>query len=796
MSIEYNFGKKEYEDWIISETVFDNKVIGKCESIMSLGNGYMGLRSASEEKYIREQRNLFVAGTFDNFCDNEVTELPNAADITELVITINGEIFSLNNGEVIEYLKELNLKDAELTRSILWKSPKNEKFQLTFRRFISLHNAHLIGMKLEIIPVDGNAKISILSGINGQVTNSGSQHFKEGEKRFHNKKFIEFTQTTIESDIDFVFACHNKMQTENQTSAVTSKMEIDRRKIHQELQTEVNKHETLTFEKTILVYTSRDKEYTSQDKNYSGKYSSNELRINILSQIRAEALDNIKELELKSYRDLIGESISEWQQKWLDLDIHIDSKNSFDQLAVRFALYHMIIMTPSHDNRYGIGAKGFTGEGYKGHSFWDTEVFILPVFMYADPKTARSLLEYRYNTLRGAREKAKVNGYKGAMYPWESAWKDDGEVTPVWGGVDIITGKATKILSGFIEQHITADIAFAAWQYYMITNDHDFMDRYGYEIIFDTATFWTSRFEWDKSKKLYVIKGVMGPDEYKENVDNNAFTNYMAFWNIEKAILYYSFLHNERPDIIEQLDSKIDLKENYTGWNEVIDKIYLPQARAQDSVIPQDEFYLDQKMIDLYNYKNQQHVGSIFQDYSLEQINHIQVSKQADIMILFYLLEDKFSKEVKKANWDYYEPKTLHDSSLSLAIHSVLAADIGDMKLAYSMFERASRIDLGSNMKSSDMGIHSASMGGIWQDVICGFGGVRMLGGKLRIDPKLPEKWRHLKFTIHWRGDILEVACSKKMLVVTKKTQLNDSIDFTVYGKKYSVKDRVKISLK
>ncbi len=199
-----------------------------------------------------------------------------------------------------------------------------------------------------------------------------------------------------------------------------------------------------------------------------------------------------------------------------------------------------------------------------------------------------------------------------------------------------------------------------------------------------------------------------------------------------------------------------------------VDLIYLPQPREEDLVIPQDDTYLTKQIIDLTKYKKQTRVGTIFEDYNLEQVNNIQVSKQADIMVLFYLLENKFSQEVKRANWNYYEPKTLHDSSLSLSTHCILASDMDDRELAYQLFKQASRIDLGPNMKSSDHGMHTASIGGVWQSVVCGFGGVRMLDGKLRIHPKLPKQWRKLSFPIYWRGDRLEVTVTHESLVVKK----------------------------
>lgn len=768
--LNYQVGTNKDKNWIVSEMKFDSELQGKCEAIMSLGNGYLGLRSATEETYVGQVRNLFIAGTFNQADEFEVTELPNAADVTELKIRLNGEQFSLERGLVKEYRRDLNVRTGQLSRQIVWESPLKETFRLQFRRFVSLENLHLIGLKVEITPLDKAARISIGSGINGQLTNTGAQHFHEGEKRIYDKKYIQLLQKTTQSKIDFVFNTTHQFVVNDCKIEVEPKMSMDRRKVFVESELNIEKGETLTFEKLTNVFTSRDREFNNE--NYS------------LNHLREYSLTDLKAIQDKGYNQLFLESVAKWEEKWQEMQITIESENEFDQLAIRFAHYHLITMTPAHDNRFGIAAKGLSGEGYKGHSFWDTEIFILPFFIYTFPETARRLLEYRYNTINGARKKAKDNGYEGAMYPWESAYTGE-EVTPVWGAVDIISGKATKIWSGFIEQHITSDIAFAVWQYYKITGDQEFMDQFGYEILFETATFWTSRLDWNCKHNRYHINEVIGPDEYKEHVNNNAFTNYMAHQNIELAIKYYTQLKGENSKLFDELNLKLALDQALEKWNSKIDKIYLPQPRDEDLVVPQDDTYLEKEIIDLTKYKTQTYVGSIFEDYNLEQVNNIQVSKQADIMILFYLLENKFSNDVKRANWNYYEPKTLHDSSLSLSSHCVLASDMDNRDLAYSLFERAARIDLGPNMKTSDHGMHTASIGGIWQSVVCGFGGVRMLDGKLRIDSKLPEKWSSLTFPINWQGDRLEVQVTHNSIKIQNVTEKNTEIQLSIHGQQF-----------
>lgn len=765
------------EEWILSEKEFDSRYLGKCESIMCLGNGYMCIRSATEEAYLGEKRDFFVAGTFNKFDENEVTELPNAADLINFPIEVNGQVFSLEKGTIHSYYRQLNLKTGELTRTVDWMAPSGEELQIKFQRIVSMKELHTIAQKITITPVNQDIALKFLPGIDGSVTNSGVQHFSEGDKRFYEGRYMQSCQTTTQTKIDFVFTTVCDFKAEEKPYEMKQLILMDRRKINCEYQCHLPKKKTLVIEKISNVFTSRDRELEGKT----------------IKQIQEVGLDALKESTLKGYDILASESAKAWKERvWERMPITIKSENPMDQFAIRFAQYHLYVMTPAHDNRMNIGAKGLSGEGYKGHTFWDTDIFALPYFTFTNPKVARSLEEYRYLSLPGAHKKAESNQYEGAQFPWESAWLDDGEVTPVWGAADIVTGLPTKIWSGFIEQHITADVAYGIWQYYMVTNDQDFMDRYGYELLMDTAKFWASRLEWSESDHLYHINDVVGPDEYKEHADDNAFTNYMAHWNMGIAMKYYEELKEKKPEKFAELNEKMQLDHAYQMWSEKRPLVYLPKPRKEDLVIAQDAQYLTYPTIDLTKYKNAEQVGTLFKEYNLEQVNHMQVSKQADIMILFFLMEDLFSLDVKKANWDYYEPKTLHDSSLSLSTHVILASDMKDKKMAYDLFQRAIRIDAGENMKTSDAGIHAASIAGIWQSIVYGFGGVRMLHGELRVCPALPDNWSELDFAIYWHGQRLHIVMNHQELCIENETK-TEVVEIEIYGQKHQIEDKIHI---
>ncbi len=771
MFMNYTAGQNELKNWIVEETAFDSSLQGKCEVVMSQGNGYMGARSATEEKYVGQVRNFFVAGTYNKFDADEVTELPNAADMSAIEIFIDGRRFHLESGEVSHYSRRLNIKNGELIREFTWTSCEGKRFEMRFRRFFSQANLHLMAFDVQIKALNHDANIEIRSGVDAQLSNSGAQHFHEGEKRIYDKRFIELLQQTTESKVDFVFLTSHRYFSNGQETEIDPGLQMDRRKVWLNINYDLKAGELFCIEKTGVVHTSRDKQFDVEGYE--------------LQALRDHALSNLKNNANRRFDELLADSAAQWNKRWNNMNITING-NDFDQLAMRFAQYQLNIFTPMHDARFGIGAKGLSGEGYKGHSFWDTEVFMLPFFIYTMPEVARSLLEYRFKTLDGARKKAKDNGYLGAQFPWESALTGE-EVTPVWGAVDIVTGKSTKIWSGFIEQHITCDITYALWQYYQITGDQAFMDEMGYEIMFDTATFWSSRLDWLDDRNMWGICNVIGPDEYKEHIDNNAFTNYMAVENIKLAIRYYQDLEQSNPELLATLSDKLNLKQAHQLWLDRVDHIYLPKPRDEDKVIPQDDTYLQKEIIDLTKYKEQPFVGGLFQDYNLEQVNEIQVSKQADIMVLFLQQEDKFDLETKLANWHYYEPKTLHDSSLSLSTHSVLAADVGDPDLSYQLFQQAAAIDIGQNMKSSDHGIHAASMGGVWQCVVYGFGGIRMLGGKLRINPNLPEQWHSLQFPIYWKGERLEVTIDHNQIHIERPEFNGQLLNIEVAGKQHHI---------
>ena len=747
--IKHNKGQGEFRQFLLTEDSFNEMYLGKTETIMAQGNGYLCIRASAEERYPNKVANTFIAGTFNIASETEVTELPNTADTFSLDLMIDDKRFFLTEDNVTDYDKTLNLKTGELERTFVY-STKDNAFKFKMRRFVSAHNVHLGASKIEVTPLQKEASIVIISGIDSRTTNSGEAHFVDLTRRFFEKKYIYTKLMTNQSRIEFYINAAHRLYVNGIEDETLPQPLMERRQAFQKYAKTIAAQETLTFEKYVSYYTSNDCEEVAC-KNPESSY------------------ELLKDEMAKGYESLLQESIKALEEKlWSSDYIKLDSTEAIDQFAINYSMYHMFVMTPAHDARMNIGAKGLSGEGYKGHAFWDTEVFLLPRFILQNPKVARRLLEYRYLGLEGARRKAKEEGYEGAMFPWEAANPEDGEVTPIFGGIDVYTGEREVIKTGKIEIHITSDVAFGVYSYFNYTNDVDFMEQYGYEIVMETARFWSSRLETSTEDAFLHITNVIGPDEYKEHIDDNAYTNYLAKWNMEYAVSIYDELAATNQPLLDALNEKIQFNQIVEIIRERAEKIYIPTP-GEDLIIDQDRTYRSLPEIDLTKYKEADRVGLIMADYNFEQMASFKVSKQADIMVLFLLFGEKWNEEIKKANFEYYEPFCLHDSSLSFSTYSILANDIENTSYSYELFKKAAMIDIGQEMHACDAGVHAASYGGVWQCIMFGFAGIRMIGTSLHVNPKLPNEINEIAFNMFYQNQPLHVEITKSSVSIENK---------------------------
>jgi trehalose/maltose hydrolase-like predicted phosphorylase len=444
------------------------------------------------------------------------------------------------------------------------------------------------------------------------------------------------------------------------------------------------------------------------------------------------------------WRVVLAEHEAAWGARWTAGDIVIDGDEVL-QRAARFAVYHLTSAANPEDDRVSIGARALTGDAYLGHVFWDTEIYLLPFYTAVWPAAARALLMYRFHTLPGARAKAAHFGFKGALYAWESA--DTGEETTPEHVIGS-DGKPVDILTGRMEHHISADVAYAVWQYWRFTGDDDFFLRAGAEILLDTARFWASRAVAEADGKRH-IRHVIGPDEYHENVDDNAFTNVMARWNIARALEVMDLLRARWPNHAAALREKLALgDEELADWRDATARIVTGLDPATGIYEQFADFHALQPL-DLTAYADRKVPIDVIIGRELTQRS--QVVKQADVVSLIALLPDEFSGAMAEKNFRYYEPRCAHGSSLSTGMHALVAARLGDAAMALHFLRATAASDLDFDPNSAG-GVRIAGLGALWQAVILGFAGLDLKGDMLGVYPRLPPQWRSLSFRVCWRG--------------------------------------------
>lgn len=716
-------------NWHVRETEFHPEYARKFESILCQGNGYMGIRAATEEDYEKTVRYTLVAGTFDRMEKKNTTELPNSVDTTWVSIRADGVELSLTEGNYSDYHRSLNLYNGLLERCFIWQPAQGLRLQLRSERFVSLAERHVLGQRVSVTVLEGETELELLTGIRGGAR-YGEPHFLDMEARLEGD-ILQCAETTHESGISFVTGAYVTASLRNaggRKISVECEPRLQPDRILSGCSVKLTAGQTLTVEKLCRIATTRDNDFVCGD-DWERE-----------ALIRREEEEMLR-LKKRSYDAVRQASFDCWEKIWQERDITITGDADADVLAYRFAVYHLIIMAPLHDNRMNIGAKGLSGKGYFGHTFWDTEVYMLPYFVWNDPRGARSLLEYRYLCLDSARKNAANYGFEGAKYPWEAAWITDTETCP-------------EDHFAKLEYHVTADVAYGVYLYYQVTHDMDFMLRYGCEILFETAQFWRSRLDYNPQLDCYEILDVIGPDEFTHHADNNAFTNYLAHLNLTLAVRWQEQMKRDFPREYGRLNKRLGLDGKVAAWQEAAAKLKLPVA-DENHILPQDDDFMTLPEIDLTIYRAGE--KKLRKDYPYPTYTRLKVSKQADVMNLFLLREDLFPQEVKVASLAYYEPFCVHESSLSLCAYSMLAADCGEKETAAKLFARGREIDLGPNMKSSDEGIHAASLGGIWQCCVLGFCGIRLCGEHLRVVPNLPEHWESAAVKIMWRGNRLEI---------------------------------------
>jgi beta-phosphoglucomutase len=718
-----------YTDWTVTEPHFAPAQLRARETVFTIGNGYLGTRGSFEEGYRQALPATFIHGVYDDV-PVIYTELANCPDWLSLMIIINGERFRLDCGETLHYERQLDLRDGVLSRFVRWRSPTGKTLELRFERFASLADPHVLGLRCQITPIDFDGTIAVQSSLSGYPENQGFDHWEQldlctiaqGLDQERDQS-IWLQVRTRGSHIELGMAAKIAV------IGTDAALQITNPPGYQTLTATfgMTAGQTIAVEKVVTVFTSQE----------------------VASPV---PVAQTKLANLPVYEVLLDAHRQAWKTVWQQSDIEIEGDRTA-QLTVRYNLFQLIISAPTHNERVSIPAKTLSGLGYRGHIFWDTEIFVLPFFTFTQPTIARNLLSYRYHTLAGARRKAAHSGYQGAMFAWESATTGD-EVTPEWATPTDPYAEAVRIWCRDREIHLSADIAYAIWQYWQVTGDDTWLRDYGAEIILDTARFWISRLEWHPKQARYELCGVIGADEYHEQVSNNAFTNRMVQWHLETAVAVYGWLQRRFPQQAMALAQQLQLTpEQLLSWQTTIPQIYIPNDAAT-GLIEQFEGFFQLKDINLSDYEPRDR--SMQAILGIDETNQRQVLKQPDVLMLLYLMRDTqaVSDDVLQKNWDYYAPRTdiTYGSSLTPAIHAILAAKLGAAALAYQRFMQAAMVDLDDNRGNTGDGIHAAAAGGVWQAVVFGFGGIQLQEHGPVATPHLPATWTRLKFKLHWRG--------------------------------------------
>lgn len=460
---------------------------------------------------------------------------------------------------------------------------------------------------------------------------------------------------------------------------------------------------------------------------------------------------------------LLNAQMQAWATRWNTCDVELAGDEEI-QREVRFALYHLVGAANPADERASVGARSLTGERYRGHVFWDNETFVWPFYLFTDPPTARALLMYRYHTLAGARAKARALGYRGALYAWEST--DSGEETtpPFIRGP---RGDRLAVLTGDQEHHIASDIAYAVWQYRQATGDDQFFLDAGAEMLLEIARFWSSRATLGDDGHYHILT-VIGPDEYHEAVDDNAYTNMLAQWTLRRGLETAAELQSVYPARWTTLATRLDLTPaELDDWRRVADSLTTGFDPAT-GLFEQFRGYYGLREVDLTGHDT----ATATMDKLIEwhELQKTQVLKQADVVMLMFLLWDSFPPEVREANFRYYEPRTAHDSSLSPSFHALVAARLNDMPRAERFLRQAARIDLDFTRRGwagATGGVHIAALGGMWQALAFGFMGMRPQREGLRFEPHIPASWGTLRLPVQWRGSRLRITATAAPASVT-----------------------------
>lgn len=747
------------DEWRIIEEGFDPTTQRLSESIFTLGNEHMGLRGFFEEEYTGDSLpGIYIAGVY--YPDKTrvgwwkvgypeyFAKVINSTNWLGINIQIDGETLDLAQCKVKDYRRELDMRVGLLTRSFIWVGQNGHETQLTFNRFLSMAEPNLAVITVEMKPLNYSGECMLLPYLNGDVVNEdanyGEKFWLEENRRFEDDEAILTMRT---KKTNYLVSTAMSIELESQSGEeVAQKEEISQEKyLAYRITANLHQGYSLILRKYVAVATSRD-------------YTENELEFVTLERLRGAFH--------RGYESVFANHCRVMEARWAETDVTIEGDVQAQQ-GIRYNIFQLNQTYTGKDPRLNIGPKGFSGEKYGGVTYWDTEAFCFPFYLFTNEKVARNLLYYRYLHLERAKENAAKLGMKGALYPMVTI--NGEECHNEWE----IT---------FEEIHRNAAITYAIYCYTRYTNDFSYLFEYGLDVLVETSRYWVDRVNYNPRKDQYMILGVTGPNEYENNVNNNWYTNTMAAWSLEYTIESLHRLKESDSERYDSLRKRLGIEAiEETRWAEIAQKMYRPYLEDL-GVFEQNDLFYD---------KCQQTVADIpcedlplNKHWSWDRILRSCFIKQADVIQGIYFLPERFDQETMRRNFDFYEPRTVHESSLSASIHSIVASWIGRREKAYELYLRTARLDLDNYNDDSDDGIHLTSMAGTWSAIVQGFAGLRIIDDQLAFHPYLPGPWRSYSFQIEFRGRKLRVSVTQNQVRIEQRS--GDSLEILVHGKKYS----------
>jgi len=696
----------QYEPWKIRCEGRENPKF--LESIFSQANGYLGSRCAffmdGAKAY---ERCNYLAGGFE-YISPGVTDMVNLPDLFHFQL-------SLGTGEYRSFSQTLDMKNGLFERKAVWEDREGRKTQIEISRFISMDNKHVSALSLELTALNYSGNAAVIMGIDGNTVNLPVDD-DQTKENLDTVSLLSVSEMEIGEDYCFLKA--DSKVSGRMTVAVTARIVQSCGTAKdasvtdcpaKELNIPLQEGETVRIEK--ILYTEaylRDQEAVSQDSETFFK-GGQDLRPRIINQ---------------SFAKLLEDSERAWKYRWDQADIQITQKGNdvSIQSALRFNIFQLMQNCPYNDPTVSIGARGLTHGRYKGCCFWDTDIFLFPFYLYTDPQAARNLTLFRLNTLPDAKKNAEALNLPGARYPWMCAI----------GGIE----QCQSWDIGRCEIHITADVAYAVENYLTVSGDET-LESQSAQLYVETARYWVGRFSYDQRNDVYNLLFVKGPDEYCGVSGNNAYTVLLARHNLRLAL-----------QAVQRKDAKASVSE-MEKWRDIIEKSRIEYDPDKDLYIQDDNFL----RLEPFPGQKAGDGSAAYHQYDFDWLQRYQVLKQADLVLLMVLKPEWFTKQEQKAIWDFYEPLTLHDSSLSFGIHAWAAANLGLEQKASEYFNKSLFLDLENRMKNTEReGIHLAAVGASWQAVIFGFAGLSLDNGKPELSPRLPKDWERLSFHFNVKG--------------------------------------------